>query len=60
MLQQIAIGIIFLVALIYIGRIIYKSFQAKAACSSGCGKCTTIDFNKIEEQIKSKGNTVNS
>jgi len=23
----------------YIGRIVYKSFQSKNACATGCGKC---------------------
>jgi len=54
MIQQIVIGLIFLVALGYIGNLIYKSFQAKNACSTGCGKCGAVDLAKIEKSIQSK------
>ena len=54
MLQQILIGILFLGALTYVWRLIYRSFQAKAACSTGCGKCGAVDFDKIEKQINAK------
>jgi hypothetical protein len=53
-IQQIVIGTLFLTALGYVVRLIYKSFQAKGACSTGCGKCGAIDFDKIEAQINSK------
>jgi hypothetical protein len=53
-IQQIIIALVFLSALAYVGRLIYKSFQAKSACASGCGKCGAVDFNKIEAQIKAK------
>jgi hypothetical protein len=53
-LQQILLILIFLGALVYLGSIIYKSFQAKSGCASGCGKCGAIDFTKIEQQIKEK------
>ena len=51
MLQQILIGIIFLLAAGYLGNMIFQSFQAKKSCASGCGKCDAIDFEKIEKQI---------
>ncbi|MBL0743342.1 FeoB-associated Cys-rich membrane protein [Chryseolinea sp. Jin1] len=52
-MQQIIVGSVFLVALFYVGRLIYKSFQAKASgCATGCGKCGAVDFEKIEAQIK--------
>ena len=51
MIQQIIIGTIFLAALSYVAWLIYKTFQAKNACASGCGKCGAIDFEKIEKQI---------
>jgi hypothetical protein len=54
MIQQIVIGLIFITALGYIGNLIYKSFQAKNACSSGCGKCGAIDLEKIEKAIHGK------
>lgn len=53
MIQQILVVIIFTIALFYIGRLIYRNFQAKSACSSGCGKCG-IDFEKIEQQLEKK------
>jgi hypothetical protein len=53
-LQQVLVGLIFLGAIAYIGRIVYKSFQAKTGCASGCGKCGAIDLAKIEQQLKEK------
>jgi bacterioferritin-associated ferredoxin len=53
-LQQVLVGLIFLGALVYIGSIVYKTFQAKTGCASGCGKCGAIDFAKIEQQLKEK------
>jgi hypothetical protein len=53
MLQQIVIGLVFMGALAFIGRMMFRSFQAKHACSSGCGKCGAVDFNKIEKEINS-------
>jgi bacterioferritin-associated ferredoxin len=53
-LQQVLVGLIFLGAIAYIGWIVYKSFQAKTGCASGCGKCGAIDFAKIEQQLKEK------
>jgi hypothetical protein len=51
MLQEIFIGLIFITAVIYIGRLIYKNFTSEGACSTGCGKCSVVvDFKKIEKQ----------
>jgi hypothetical protein len=55
MIQQIIIGLLFTAALIYVGRLIYKSFQAKSGCATGCGKCGAVDFEKIEKQLQQKG-----
>ncbi len=55
MIQLIIVLIVFLGAVAYVGNLIYKSFKADSACSSGCGKCGAVDFKKIEAQIKSKG-----
>jgi bacterioferritin-associated ferredoxin len=55
-LQQVLLGIIFLGAIAYIASLVYKSFQAKTGCASGCGKCGAIDFAKIEQQLKEKEN----
>ncbi|MEK6783010.1 MAG: FeoB-associated Cys-rich membrane protein [Bacteroidota bacterium] len=54
MLQLIAIVILFLGAAFFLGRMVYRSFQAKTACSTGCGKCGALDFEKIEENIRQK------
>jgi len=43
MIQDIAIGFVFIAALTYVGRVIYRSFQVKHGCASGCGKCSEID-----------------
>jgi hypothetical protein len=53
-LQQVLLGLIFLGAVVYIGSMVYRSFQAKTGCASGCGKCGAIDFAKIEQQVKEK------
>ena len=55
MVQQILVILIFLAAVGYLARMLYKSFQAKSTgCATGCGKCGAVDFEKIEAQIKSK------
>jgi hypothetical protein len=54
MIQQLLLGTIFLGAVFYLGRIFFRSFQAKSGCASGCGKCGAVDFAKIEQQIKAK------
>jgi hypothetical protein len=53
MFQQVVIILLFAAALAYLGRMIYRSFQSKS-CATGCGKCSTIDFDKIEKQLNSK------
>ena len=54
MIQEILLIVIFGAAIAYLARIIYRQFQAKAACASGCGKCNAVDFNKIEKALRSK------
>jgi hypothetical protein len=53
MTQIIIVGIVFLIALGYIARLIYRSFQAES-CASGCGKCSAVDFNEIGKAIREK------
>jgi hypothetical protein len=55
MIQHLIIGIIFLAAILYVARMLYKSFTAKSGCSTGCGQCNAVDFEKIEKQLKQKG-----
>lgn len=55
-MQTIIVGLIFLTAVFYIGRMFYHNFFKKeGGCASGCGKCNAVDFAKIESQIKDKG-----
>lgn len=44
--QTIAIAIIFVAAVFYVGRLIFKSFSAKKGCGSNC-KCG-VDFSDID------------
>jgi hypothetical protein len=56
MIQSIIVLAVFALALIYVGRLVYKSFQTKAGeCASGCGKCGAMDFTKLEQELKQKG-----
>jgi hypothetical protein len=55
MIQQVLIVILFLAALFHVARLVYKSFHAKTGCSTGCGKCSAIDFSKLEKQLREKG-----
>lgn len=60
MFQLVAIILLFAGAAFFLGRMIYRSFQAKTACSTGCGKCGAIDFEKIEKQIKASSTSGHS
>jgi hypothetical protein len=51
MFQQVLIAILFLGAAFFVGRLAYRSFQAKNACQSGCGKCGALDLEKIEKKL---------
>lgn len=53
-MQIILVGLLFVAALFYIGRIIYRSIAPKSSsgCASGCGKCSASDFSKVA--IKNK------
>jgi hypothetical protein len=55
MIQSILVAVIFIAALAYVGRLIFKSFESKSACSSGCGKCGAVDFQKISKQLSDNG-----
>jgi hypothetical protein len=53
MFQLVIIVILFVAALAYLGRMIYRAFHARS-CVTGCGKCGAVDFDKIEKQINAK------
>ena len=55
MIQQLIIFLIFIAAAAYVARLVYKSFSNKGGCAKGCGSaCSSIDFDKINAQIKAK------
>ncbi|MCU0356623.1 MAG: hypothetical protein MUE95_03510 [Cyclobacteriaceae bacterium] len=54
MIQQLIIALVFVGALTYLGRLIWRAFQSKS-CASGCGKCGALDVDAIEKQIRLKG-----
>jgi bacterioferritin-associated ferredoxin len=55
MAQTILVIALFIAAIAYLSRLIYKQLQSKSACATGCGKCSAIDFKKIEADIVKKG-----
>ena len=55
MIQDVLIAVLFLAAMFYIGRMIYKNFTAKSGCTTGCAKCGALDLDKIESELKKRG-----
>jgi hypothetical protein len=51
-LQFILVILVFLLAIIYIGRMVYKSISNKKGCASNCGKCA-VDFSGLKFPEKS-------
>jgi uncharacterized protein (UPF0333 family) len=51
-LQFLLVILVFLLAIIYIGRMLYKSISSKKGCASNCGKCAA-DFNGLKFPEKS-------
>jgi hypothetical protein len=45
--QEIAVVLLFLIATIYVGRMIYRSFNSEKGCASNCNKCG-VDFSDID------------
>ncbi|MBB6609613.1 FeoB-associated Cys-rich membrane protein [Pontibacter sp. Tf4] len=53
MVQQIIILVLFVVAVAYIARMLYRTFSSKAeGCAKSCGACGGIDFKKIEQEME--------
>jgi hypothetical protein len=44
--QEIIVLVLFLASLVYIGRIVFRMFQAKKGCGSNC-KCG-VDFSDVK------------
>ncbi|MBF9253061.1 FeoB-associated Cys-rich membrane protein [Pontibacter sp. 172403-2] len=59
MVQQIIILLVFIAALAYIGRMLYRNFTVKGGCASGCSGCSAIDFKKIQKDLEKKRMQVN-
>lgn len=56
MIQSVIVILAFAFALLYVARLVFKSFQSKSGeCASGCGKCGAVDFAKLEQELKQKG-----
>lgn len=56
MMENLVILLLFTGALAYLGRMFWKQFFAKtqAGCAKGCGSCSAIDVNKIEQALEPK------
>ncbi|MGB3777755.1 MAG: FeoB-associated Cys-rich membrane protein [Tunicatimonas sp.] len=53
-MQEIIVILIFAAAVAYLSRLLYRNLTTDAGCPSGCGSCNTVDFKKIEQQIKER------
>ncbi|HQS52217.1 MAG TPA: FeoB-associated Cys-rich membrane protein [Daejeonella sp.] len=45
--QLILVILLFILAIIYMGRMVYKSMNSKKGCASNCGKCAA-DFSGVK------------
>ncbi|HSZ72617.1 MAG TPA: hypothetical protein VK750_08060 [Cytophagaceae bacterium] len=52
MWQEISIGLLFTVALFYLGRMVYRMFARKEGCGEGCGCASSVSIDAIEEKLK--------
>ena len=53
--QEFFVWLAFSVALLYIGRLLYRSFKpGTGGCAKGCGSCGAIDFKKLEKEMEKK------
>ncbi|HET8829165.1 MAG TPA: FeoB-associated Cys-rich membrane protein [Pelobium sp.] len=46
-IQLIIVILLFMGAVFYMGRLVYRSLKSKKGCASACGKCS-VDFSKVE------------
>jgi hypothetical protein len=51
-IQQLLILTLFVAALVYLGRIGWRAWRTKNACEAGCGKCNTIDVDKLKKTVR--------
>ncbi|MFM8914504.1 MAG: FeoB-associated Cys-rich membrane protein [Flammeovirgaceae bacterium] len=53
MSQSVLIGLLFIGAAFYLGRMVFRSFQAKNECATGCGKCAASSSSQeLTETLK--------
>jgi hypothetical protein len=52
-IQTIIVGILVLVAVVYLSRLIYRSFTS-TTCEAGCAKCAVTDINAMVESFEKK------
>ncbi|SHI42057.1 hypothetical protein SAMN02745146_0826 [Hymenobacter daecheongensis DSM 21074] len=52
--QYLIIGLLFLAAMFYVGRIFWRAFFVKAegGCAKGCGACGTLDVDRLQRTIE--------
>lgn len=53
-MQQIIVFTLIIGSSIYLFNRVKKSFLSKNSCESCAGGCSTIDINKIENELKAK------
>ena len=46
-IQEVLLATIFVLAMLYIGRMVYRNLTSDKGCASNCGKCG-VDFSKIK------------
>lgn len=46
-IQLILVLVVFILALLYLGRMFYRSLKSKKGCASNCGKCSA-DFSNLK------------
>ena len=53
-IQYLLIGMLFVAAAFYVGRIFYRAFFSKTAvgCAKGCGACGQLDVEALQRTIE--------
>lgn len=51
MWQEGIIGLLFTLALFFLGRMVYRAFSKKENCSAGCS-CSAVSIEEIEKKIE--------
>lgn len=54
MYQEMIIGLLFAVALFFLGRMVYRQFTRKDGCGEGCGcsSASAVSMQEIEKKLK--------